>query len=127
MRTVEVRILPPQPISCDSARGSLVSDSWQARFGPAPPAAVHRLHVGVTHFLQIIGDESGAETTSAIKNQFCTRVGNLLLDIALDHSLAHVYRAWKMPFGPFVIFPDVHKDHFLSGVHAPFDVGNICF
>jgi hypothetical protein len=43
--------LVDQPISSNFARGSLVPDSRQPGFGPGSPAAVHRLHVGVAHFL----------------------------------------------------------------------------
>jgi hypothetical protein len=45
---------------------SLPLRSRQTCIEPAAPAAVHRFHVGVAHFLQIIGGERGAETAAAI-------------------------------------------------------------
>src|SRR5882672_10788399 len=104
MRTVEVRILPPQPTFWNFVRESLVTDCRQAGFGPAAPAPVHRFHVGVAHFLQIVGDQSRTETTPAIENKFCACIRDLLLDIALDDALAHVYSTGDMAFGPLVVF-----------------------
>src|SRR5208282_1729731 len=82
----------------------LVANSRQARFGPASPATVHRFHVGIAHFLQIVGHESGAETATTIEDQFGARIGNALLDIALDDPPAHVHGAGDMAFGPLVVF-----------------------
>ena len=38
----------------------------EARVAPAFPAAIHRFHVGVTHFLQALRHERGAKSAAAI-------------------------------------------------------------
>src|SRR6266704_2296645 len=67
MRTVKVRILPPQPIffNQDFGRAPLVSGDRQTRFQPALPTAVHRFDVAVAHFLQIVCHKCGTESPAA--------------------------------------------------------------
>src|ERR1700687_4765480 len=99
MRTVKVRILPPQPIFFDRefGRTPLVSGDRQARFQPALPPAVHRFDVVVAHLLQILRHECGAKSTAAIQDELCIRVRDSLLDVALDDAPAPVNGAGKMP------------------------------
>jgi len=76
--------------SCCLRNAALVSDRRQTSFGPTTPAAIHRFHVGVPHFLEIIGDESRTVTATTVEDEFGGWIGNLLLDVALDHAFAHV-------------------------------------
>jgi hypothetical protein len=116
MRTVKVRILPPQPIpslkltvSIASAapilsrnerspgelrtRPRLILRRREARFDPAPPTAVHRFHVGVAHFLQVFRRQRRAKPAAAIQDDLCVRVWNALHDIALNDALTEVHGA----------------------------------
>src|SRR5713101_4645991 len=98
MRTVKVRILPPQPIlfAQELSRTPLVSGDRQARFQPALPPAVHGFDVVIAHLLQILSRECGTESAAAIQNELGVRVRNALLDVALDDALAQVNGAGKM-------------------------------
>src|SRR5215470_3097667 len=86
-----------------------IGGSRQASFEPAAPAAVHRFDVAITHFLQIIGDQRGTESTAAIENYFRRGIRDALLDIPFDHAAAHVHRVGKMTLGPLVVFSDVYE------------------
>src|SRR5438045_2348426 len=57
-------------------------------FPPNTNAAMHREHVLVPHFLQVVGSKCGAVASAAIENKRSTEVGHFLFDIALNDSLA---------------------------------------
>jgi hypothetical protein len=77
--------------------------------------------------LQVVGHESRAEPAPTIKDKFGAHIGNLLLDIAFDNAFAHVHCAREMPFGPFVILANVHKNESFARVNPLFNVRNIRF
>src|SRR5215472_15636635 len=127
MRMVEVRILPPQPtltLAEAEPRESPFCD-WQPRGGPAPPAAIHGLHVVVTHLLQIVRNQRRAETAAAIQDHFGDGIRYNLLDGALDDAFAEMDGAGDVPVSPFIILAHVHEKEFFSRIGAALDVGNV--
>src|SRR5271170_5444748 len=74
-------------------RPRLILRRREARLDPTLPTAVHRFHVGVAHFLQVLRRQRRAKPAAAIQNDLCVRVWSALLDIALDDALAEVHGA----------------------------------
>src|SRR5260370_23466191 len=68
----------------------LVFGDRQARIQPAFPAAVHRFHVVVAHFLEIVRHQRGTESAATIQNELRASVRNALLDVALDDAFAQM-------------------------------------
>src|SRR5262249_9399243 len=105
---------------------SFIAAHRQPRFCPASPAAVHRLHILVSHLLQIFCDQGVPETAPTIQNHLGRRIRHLCFHVPLDHSPAHVHRARQVTPRPFVVSPHVHQQEFLAGVHPFFHTGYIC-
>src|SRR5215204_5125772 len=80
-----------------------------ARFLPTAPAAVHRDHVAVAHALEVVRRQRRAEAPAAVEDDFLVRVGDLLLDVALDHALAQVRRAGDVARGPLALLAHVDQ------------------
>src|SRR5579862_1660463 len=104
MRMVEVRILPPQPVFW-----SLGFFDWESGPGPAAPPAVHRDHVGVAHFLQIVSGQRRTEAAAAIKSQRRRFIGESLLDVPLDDTLAQMHGAGQATAIPFGVLAHVYE------------------
>src|SRR5580704_458191 len=94
----------------------LVLDYGIASFGPAAPAAIHRDHVGIAHFLQAFGCERGAEAAAAIENDRRAFIRDGFLDIAFDDAFAEVNGVGNVSAGPFAFLAGVHQDDRLAGV-----------
>src|SRR5262249_52142211 len=94
----------------------------QPRFVPSAPTAIHRLHVRVAHLLQVVRHQRRPESPSAVQDHFRTGFRHALLDVAFDHSAAHVHGAGQVSFRPFVVFPHIHQQKSFSAVHSPLDV-----
>src|ERR1700690_3446036 len=121
MRTVLVRIQTPQPpLFRGASLPALVADGGKACLGPAAPAAVHRDHVAVAHFLQIVCRKRGAEAAAAIKNDGGVLIGEGLLDIAFDDAFAEVNGAGEVAASPFAVFAGVYQNDLFAGVEAFF-------
>src|SRR5712691_13354198 len=102
MRMVEVRILPPQPISLlrtERLGPALILCHWQACIYPSFPSAIHRFDIVVAHLLQVFRHQRGSESASAVQDQLPIRIGYLLLDVAFDDAFAQVDGAGEMPLG----------------------------
>src|ERR1700686_1254172 len=83
------------------------ASSLRQRISLPPPvanAAIHRDNVLVTHLLQIVGGEGGAESTAAVKNDFCIQIRYTRLDIALDDALPEMNRARQVVRSEFALF-----------------------
>src|SRR6266705_6494535 len=65
----------------------------QSGGNPALPSAVHRFHVGVTHFLKIFRGQRGTEAATTVQNEFALRIRHLLFDVALDDAFSQVDRS----------------------------------
>src|SRR6266567_2021891 len=76
---------------------------------PAAHSAIHGNHIGVAHFLQVVGCHCGAESSSAIQNHWSVKVGNAAFDVALDDSFTQVNCAGQMVFGEFALFSNVNE------------------
>jgi hypothetical protein len=87
-----------------------------AFFPPSANAAIHRDHVRVSHLLQIVGSERGAEPTTAIENHFRIELGHALFDVTLDHAFAQMNRAGQVILGKFAFFPDIDQEKFLLAI-----------
>src|SRR4029077_14453357 len=73
--------------------GSLLFRGQGKMFSPpAPNAAVHGEHIGITHLLQIVGGQRGAISTATIEDEGRAQFRCALLDIAFDDALAQVNR-----------------------------------
>src|SRR3984885_9137947 len=82
----------------------LIFNYRKTGFGPPAPAAIHRNHIAVAHFLQIVGRQRGAEAASAVENDRGGFVRDSLFDIALDDAFAEVQRVGNITAGPFAFF-----------------------
>src|ERR1700682_293511 len=122
MRTVKVRILPPQPIFSEQAlsRTLLIPRYRQTCFQPALPPAVHRFDAVVAHLLKILRHQRGPESAAAIQDELCIRVRDSLLDVALDDASAQVNGAGKMSLHPFIVLANIHEEKLLPTSAAAF-------
>src|SRR5882672_5186211 len=129
MRTVKVRILPPQPIFFRQRGKSaaLILRGRQTRIQPAFPAAVHGFDVGVAHFLQVVRHQRGTKTAAAVQYDLGAGIRHALLDVALDDALAQMHCAGKMAFGPFIVFAHIHQEKFLPRLDSTFHVSDVGF
>src|SRR5450755_2253775 len=94
---------------------------------PAPNAAVHGEHVGVSHLLQIVGGQGGAISAAAVEDEWGVQLRYALLDIALDDALAQVDCSRQMILGVFAFFPDIHQNKLVAAVKSGFDIVNAHF
>src|SRR5438128_2623492 len=118
---------PANFLNCEFTLATLVFGDRQARFQPAFPSAVHRFHVVVTHFLQIVRHQRGTESAATIQNEFRVRIRDALLAVALDDSFAHMNGPGKMSLRPFVVFAHVHEDKLFTRVGPPLHVRHLGF
>src|SRR6266849_170044 len=114
------------PLFQEHAYGRLLLRDGIIRFGPATPATVHRDDVGVTHLLQAVRGERGAEASAAIKHDCYVVIGNCIFDVALDDALAEVNRSGDVSARPFGVFARVHEDQFFAGVQPLLHLVMIC-
>src|SRR5580700_269935 len=105
--------------------------SWlgqrESSLAPTANAAIHGDYPGVTHFLQVVSGEGGAETAAAIEDHGCVEVGNTFLDVALDDSSAQVNRGGEVIFGVFVVFAYVNQQKLLTLVEFRFHLVDSSF
>src|SRR6266404_4065511 len=73
---------------------------------PDADSTVHRKHIGVAHFLQVVGCQGGTEATAAIEDERSIEIGVLSFDIALDNPLAQMDGAGKMILVVFAMLAD---------------------
>lgn len=78
------------------------------------PAAIEGDGIFVAHFLQIVGDEGGAEAASTVEYEGRIFVGIFCFHVALDGAFAHVDRALDMARTEFVILADVDEHGFFA-------------
>src|SRR4051812_44855465 len=69
---------------------------------PGTEAASQGIHVVVSHFSQVVGDEGGAISAAAVADNFRCRVRDFLFDFDFDHAFAQVLRRWDVLLGKFV-------------------------
>ena len=100
------------------ARGGFHGAGGQPRYGfstgqrrrlPGAPPAVKRDAVRVPHLLQVVARQRRAEPAPAVEHHQRIFIGNRLLDIPLDHALAQVYGARRVPRVPLGVLPHVHQ------------------
>jgi 23S rRNA pseudouridine2605 synthase len=96
-----------------------------AFFAPAANAAVHGNHVGVAHFLQIIGSESRAKPSPAIENHLRAEIGNASLNVAFNDPLAQVHGAGKMVLGKLALFAYIDEQKAVTAIHTGFHCVNV--
>jgi len=94
---------------------------------PLADAAVHRNHVGITHFLKVVGRQRGTEAAAAIEYDFRAHVRQLLLHVALDHAFTEVDGAGKVVLGVLALFADIDEMKCLAAVESAFDLIDRCF
>ena len=104
-----------------STRIQLQNILFLTDFSPAANAAIHGDYLGVSHLLQVIGGQCGAEASATIKYELSLQVGNLALDVALDDALAEVDGSGEVVGGEFAVFADVDQNEFLAAIETGFD------
>src|SRR6202034_149029 len=130
MRTVLVRVQPPQPTLTQRAAGTqnrLILNDRESGFGPAAPAAVHGNHVAVAHFLEIVRRERRAEPAAAVEYEGRFLVRDGFLDVAFNHAFAQVNRTGDVPARPFGFLARVHDDDFFAAVQPLFRLAKTLF
>src|SRR5690349_12422033 len=70
---------------------------------PVADATVHRDHLLVAHFLEIVRREGGAEAAAAIKNDLLPEVGHARFNVSLDDALPQVDGAGQMVLGELAL------------------------
>src|SRR6266851_4147798 len=85
-------------------------------FSPAANSPVHGKNIGVTHFLQIVGCQSGTIAAATVENDLGDGLRNLLFDVALDYSLAQENGSRQMVFGPFAFLAHIDQMKLFSTV-----------
>src|SRR5580698_3756766 len=91
-------------------------------FAPTPNASIHRKHLGVAHFLKIVGGQSGPKSTATIEHHGRLRIRHTLFDITLDNSFAQMNRARKMIGGVLTFFTHVDEQKLVATVEFRFHV-----
>ena len=90
-------------------------------------SAIHGYDIGVSHFLQVVGGQRGAETAAAIEYEFSLQVGILALDVALDDALAQVDGSGQVVGVEFAVFADVDENEFVAAIEPRLDFVNVGF
>src|SRR5580704_5581267 len=90
-------------------------------FAPAADSAVHGEHVGVTHFLQIVGRQSGAISSAAIEHDWRIQFGYSLLNVTFYYAFAQVNRSGQMVLGVLALFPDIDQEKLFATIEFGFD------
>ncbi len=99
----------------------------QPRLFPAAPAAVHRNGVAVAHLLEVVGGESRAVSTAAVKDEFGVFVGECLFDVSLDHAFAKMNGPRNSTGSVFSFFPLFDDLQRLTILQASFHVADRAF
>src|SRR5690348_4633146 len=100
---------------------------WISFFAPTANSAVHREHVGVSHFLQVVGGQSGTKSASTIEHDGGIEFGHSLLNVALDDSLSQVNRSRQVIFCVLTFLADIYQHKFLTRIQSALDFVHICF
>src|ERR1035437_3852500 len=94
---------------------------------PLANATVHGGDIRISHSLQGIGSQRGAESSTAVQNKGGARVRYALLNVAFNYSLAQMYGRRQVVFRPFVVLADIDEkkicfavEHLLHIVHGYF-------
>jgi hypothetical protein len=90
-------------------------------FAPLANAAIHGNNVGVTHLLQVVGGEGGAETATTIEDERGIEGGIPGLDVALDDAFAEVDGSREMVGIELAVFADVDQNKLFFSIEAGFD------
>src|SRR5438552_5955659 len=91
---------------------------------PAAEPARQRADVPVAHLLEVVAHERAAKAAAAVADDRRVLVGDLLLDVALDDSLAQMDGAADARLVPLAILARVHEHEALAGMGALDIVGN---
>src|SRR6266478_349401 len=91
-------------------------------FPPVANSSVHRIDIGVAHFLQIVSRQGGAKSTSAIEYNFLSRSRHLLLDVALDDPLAQEHGFGQVILRPLAFLADIHQVKLIPSIQLRFDL-----
>src|SRR6266542_3761715 len=81
---------------------------------PAAVAARERAHVAVPHALEVLARQHAAVAAAAVAHDRGRAVGEVLLDVALDHALAEVERAGQAPGLPLVLLAHIDQHRALA-------------
>jgi hypothetical protein len=73
-------------------------------------AARERKDIFVAQSLRRVRRERGAKSAAAIQNQFRARVGKHFFQVALQDSLAQMFRLRRVTGVPFVVLAHVNQD-----------------
>src|SRR5712692_4910091 len=98
-----------------------------APFAPIANSAVHGNDIRVSHFLQVIGGQRGAEAAATIQYERSFEIRILAFNVALDDALAQVDGSRQVVGVEFAVFTDVDKNEFLFAIKPGFDFVNVSF
>src|SRR5580700_7872426 len=98
-----------------------------ALFTPVANSTVHGNNVGISHFLQVVGCESGAEAAATIEDQLGIQIRILILNIAFDDALAQMDGSGQVIGVEFAVFADVDENELVPTVEPGFYFVNIGF
>ena len=129
MQSAETRIGSAGELRTPERRGHCLPRLFQrvAPFAPVADSAVHGNDIGVSHFLQVIGGQRGAEAAATIEYEFSLQIGILALNVALDDALAQVDGSGQVVGVEFAVFADVDENEFLAAIEPGFDRVNAGF
>src|SRR5271157_3293277 len=94
---------------------------------PIADSAVHGKDVGVSHFLQIVGGQRGAEASATIEHELSLQIGIFGLNVTLNNALAQVDGSGEVVGVEFAVFANVDENEFVAAIEPGFDFVNIGF